>query len=510
MFLILSVALLRISWEQETVQAGVYDDAYTFYQTHGSEMSFVPGVKNEGEIYYATKGKKNVSSGIRYTTVGWKVRIFNPAGALVETLYYKLGGSNMTAVDVRTVDGYEYCLYRVTLTNLKSRLSPAGIETLNRPDCNIVFDACISVKKNGTIQGGMTDSGPSWGNVYTTYNGILYAEDWSSATKESLSTYYNKTVDGLFYEVVLSKGAGIRAVSGAGKYCFGTKVTVQAECEEGYHFSNWTGNATVTNPKYSFVLYGNDIHLTANAKENSYRIVFDSAGGQGSIPEQRIAYHGKLQLPHTGILKDGATLSGWTTSSSHAGLAYVAGESVSMQELAKRLGIQKTDGATIVFLASWDEGPHIKTEEIYVSFKDAVQGKITENWLAKKANAYDKEDGEIPYGKNKNTSFFMENYEAADFTELQKEGSVTKTFFAVDSVGNATRKDVLVHIVDTSIYPEEKIFGRVRFISSRYFWDEEGNLISEELGGLEENSIWRWNEDYRGLLEKLFQMKGEN
>ena len=473
-------------------------------------MSFVPGVKNEGEIYYATKGKKNVSSGIRYTTIGWKVRVFNPAGALVETLYYKLGGSNMTAVDVRTVDGYEYCLYRVTLANLKSRLSATGLETLQRPNCNIVFDACISVKKNGAIQGGMTDLGPNWGNVYTTYNGILYAEDWSSATKESLSTYYNKTVKGLFYEVVLEKGTGIQSVSGAGKYCFGTTVTVQAECGEGYQFSNWTGDITSANQKYSFVLYGNDVHLTAKAKENRYRIVFHASGGQGSIPEQWLSYHGKLQLPQAGIFKDGSKLSGWFTSGSNTEFTYAAGEKVNMKDLVKQIGLQKSDGATIIFSASWDEGPHIKTEEIYVSFTDAVNGKITEDWLAKKANAYDLEDGEIPYGKNKNTSFFMENYQTSDFTELQKEGSVTKTFLAVDSAGNTTRKEVLVHIVDTSIYPKEKIFGRVRFISDKYFWDEEKNLISEEMGGLEEDSIWRWNEAYRGLLEKLFQLKGEN
>jgi len=488
----------------------VYDNAYTFYQTHGSEMSFVPGLKNEGEIYYATKGKKNVSSGIRYTTIGWKVRVFNPAGALVETLYYKLGGSNMTAVDVRTVDGYEYCLYRVTLANMKSRLSPAGVATLNLADCNIVFDACISVKKNGVIQGGMTDFGPSWGNVYTTYNGILYAEDWSSATKESLSTYYNKTVEGLFYEVILNKGTGIRSVSGAGKYCFGTTVTIQAECEEGYHFLNWTGDITSANQKSSFVLYGTDMHLTANAKENSYRIVFDSAGGQGSISEQWLLYHGKLQLPQAGIFKDGSKLSGWSTLGSNTEFTYVAGDKVNMKDLVKQLGLQKSDGATIIFSASWDEGPRIKTEAIYASFLDAVDGKITEDWLAKKASAYDLEDGEIPYGKNKNTSFYMENYKASDFTELQKEGSVTKTFLAVDSIGNATRKDVLIQIVDTNIYPKEKIFGRVRFISDKYFWDEKKNLISEKMGGLEEDSIWRWNEAYRGLLENLFRLKGEN
>lgn len=163
-----------------------------------------------------------------------------------------------------------------------------------------------------------------------------------------------------------------------------------------------------------------------------------------------------------------------------------------------------------MFQASWDEGPLIRTEELYVSLEDALSGKITESWLAQKAEAFDLEDGEIPYGKNKDTAFFMEDYKVTDFTELQKEAAVTKTFSAVDSAGNKTQKDILIHIVETNIYTEEEIFGRVRFISSKYFRDESGNLISEEMGGLTEDSIWRWDESYRGLLEEVFEAKGED
>ena len=264
--------------DQDIIQAGTYDDAYSYYQSYGNEMRFLPGSNNEGEIYYATKGKKDTSAGTRYTTIGWKVRVFNATGAVVDTIYYKLGGSHMTEINARTINGYEYCLYRVTLTNLKSRLSKAGLDALKSSDCNIVFDACISVRQNGQLQGGMTDLGISWGEVHTTYNGIVGAAPWSSATKESLHSYYNKTVDGLFYEVKLQKGKGIRKVSGAGRYCFGTTVSVQAECEDGYHFLNWTGSKENGSWKYSFVLYGTDVSLTANAKEKLLYKKFGSFG----------------------------------------------------------------------------------------------------------------------------------------------------------------------------------------------------------------------------------------
>lgn len=495
--------------DQDIIQAGTYDDAYSYYQSYGNEMRFLPGPNNEGEIYYATKGKKDTSAGTRYTTIGWKVRVFNATGAVVDTIYYKLGGSHMTEINARTINGYEYCLYRVTLTNLKSRLSKAGLDALKSSDCNIVFDACISVRQNGQLQGGMTDLGISWGEVHTTYNGIVGAAPWSSATKESLHSYYNKTVDGLFYEVKLQKGKGIRKVSGAGRYCFGTTVSVQAECEDGYHFLNWTGSKENGAWKYSFVLYGTDVSLTANAKENSYRIIYDAGGGSGNIPEQNRSYNDKFSLPTAGMYKEGATLSAWKLLKKES-LRYVSGQRIEMNILVKQLGLEKTDGATIVFQASWDEGPLIRTEEIYVSLEDAVTGKITESWLAQRAEAYDLEDGEIPYGKNQNTAFFMENYKASDFTELQKEAGIRKNFYAIDSVGNSTEKDILIHIVETKVYREEEIFGRVRFISEKYFWDENQILLSEEMGGLAEDSIWRWDAEYRGLLENLFRTKGEN
>ena len=499
--------MIAVLEKTEYVQASTYENAYTFYQAHGNEMVFIPGKKNEGEIYYATKGKKNVSSGIRYTTLGWKVRIFKNSGACVETIYYKLGGNYMTSVDVRTIDGYEYCLYRVTLENLKSRLSKAGLETLQFPDCDIVFDACISIKRNGKLEGGMTDQGISWGTVHTTYNGIANAEKWAKDTKESLKSYYNKMVKDLFYEVKIQKGKGVQQVSGEGRYCFGTKVNVSAVCEEGYHFSGWTGSETSPSETYSFILYGRDATIIANAKENRYRILFDSGEGNGVIPEQVLDYGEILNLPMAGTELEGASLSGWKLPAEKKTQIFPAGNQVEVKALVKYLGLERTDGATIVLHASWDKGPIIKTQEINVSLVDAISGHITEEWLAEKAEAYDLEDGEIPYGKNKRTFFFMKDYQATDFTELQEEGCVKKMFLAMDSAGNLAKKEIEIHVADTKIYPQERVFGRVRFISEKYFWDAKKNLINENQGGLAENSIWRWKEEYRKLLEKLFEEK---
>lgn len=497
------LSLLK-TYEPEIVRADVYDNAYTYYQQHGNEMSFLPGVDSQGEIYYATQAKKDEHTGIKYTTLGWKIRVFDSGGTLVETLYYKLGGTNMVSVDVRTVNGYEYCLYRVTLTNMKQRMSKAGLKALEHPNCSIVFDACTTTKINGVVQGGMSDAGPEWGKVFTSYNGIVNAQNWSSATKQTLKSYYNKTVEGLFYNVKLQGDAGIKGVYGEGRYCFGTMVTVTADVKDGYHFYEWDGNHGSIWESFSFEIYGTDVVLTARTKENTYFVQYEGGNFDLSIPTKTVLYSQNIVLPQGSISQDGAKLSGWMLSDMNGEQYFAVGENISIKELVHARNLQRRNGATLTFHAVWDQGPQITTEHIYVSKKDALAGLVTEEWLAKKAQAIDPEEGIIPYGKRDGASFFLEKYEATRYTKCEGEGVVKECFFASDSVGNEVRKEVSVHIVDASMYPADKVTGRVRFISKKYFKNEDGNFIEAKMGGLDDDSIWRWNRDYLELLEDLF------
>ena len=503
-FIILCVLSLLKLCEPEVVKAGVYDNAYTYYQHYGKEMIFLPGADNQGEIYYATKAKKNPHATTRYMTLGWKLRLFNSDGALVETLYYKLDGKYMTSVDIRQINGYAYCLYRVSLSNIKNRLSQAGLKALENPNCSIVFDACTTTKLNGVVQGGMTDEGPSWGTVYTTYNGIVNAQNWTSDTRESLKSYYNKNVEGLFYEVLLEEDAGIRQVYGEGKYCFGTLVTVSAETEDGYHFLNWTGNHGSPREAFSFEIRGSDVTLTAHAKENDYSIQYEGNGGVGNIAPQKAQYTQSMVLPTGGFSLSGASLCGWSLLTEDGEQYFSIGQTVFVKELVDRLNLQRKNEAVVTLKAVWDQGPLIITEHIYVPRKAALEGRVTEEWLSQRVQAIDREDGEIPYGRREGASFFIEDYQAVRYTEIESEGIVKENFIAEDTAGNSTNKCIDIHVVDTSMHQADKFTGRVRFINKKYFKDEKGNLLSEIMGGLAEDSIWRWDESYRQLLEELF------
>lgn len=257
----------------EEVKAAPLDNAYEFYQMYGKQISFVPLENADGNIYYVSRGKSSTSS-IRYALLGWQVSILDSKGKVLDKIYYVRGGKNMVQVDKRTVNGYVYTLYKVTWSNLKSRMSDKARAALDQADCNIIFDACMTVKDDGEHLGGMDESGPTWGQVYTTYNGIVNAQNWTSASKAALHSYYGKEVLGLFHTVTLIKTDGIKTVSGSGRYCYGTKVTISAQTNEGYAFFLWAGAKQTEKQSFTYVMDLKDVTFTAYAKILQVKVNF--------------------------------------------------------------------------------------------------------------------------------------------------------------------------------------------------------------------------------------------
>ena len=57
---------------------------------------------------------------------------------------------------------------------------------------------------------------------------------------------------------------------------------------------------------------------------------------------------------------------------------------------------------------------------------------------------------------------------------------------------------ITIHIIDTTAV-EIKPIGTTRFINEKYYKE------SYENGGLEENSIWKTNADYKKTIEEAFE-----
>lgn len=152
--------------------------------------------------------------------------------------------------------------------------------------------------------------------------------------------------------------------------------------------------------------------------------------------------------------------------------------------------------------ARWDEYPQIHATDLYFPVSDAKDGILTEAYLLSLAEATDEElkSDKNPRGVMKSgineidkTSFSIVDYQAEEFLEAEDTMSLTVTYRAIDSVGNATTKMVRVYLADTSGKWMEE--GSVRFISKEY------------LDTLAKNSVWRTGDYAKKLTWTLSNQK---
>lgn len=160
----------------------------------------------------------------------------------------------------------------------------------------------------------------------------------------------------------------------------------------------------------------------------------------------------------------------------------------------------------ITLYAVWDDCPWIEAHDLYYSLEQAQSGYITEEEILSHATATDREDGSpilpgINPAANKpevNTSFTIPDYQASEFTNMTHDAAISENLTVTDSSGSIYRKQIMVYVVDTT--PQEiKPKGQTRFINEYYYHQPY------EYGGLEDNSIWKTNPEYRVSLEEAFE-----
>lgn len=154
----------------------------------------------------------------------------------------------------------------------------------------------------------------------------------------------------------------------------------------------------------------------------------------------------------------------------------------------------------VTLYAVWDDCPWIQATDLYYTLEQAQSGFITEEEILSHATASDREDGSpiLPGFHENGTSFSIPDYAPTDFTQFQHEGSCTENLTVVDSVGSMYKKQITVHIVDTTpvaVRPE----GTTRFINEHYYNQ------SYENGGLEDDSIWKTDREYAAAIQKAFE-----
>lgn len=157
--------------------------------------------------------------------------------------------------------------------------------------------------------------------------------------------------------------------------------------------------------------------------------------------------------------------------------------------------------------AVWDCGAVIEAYDLYYTLEEAQTGKITMDELLSHAKAYDREaetaanpDGILAYGEDGDagTTFVVEDYDESELQGFMHAGSITETYLVKDKAENMTRRQITVHIVDTSAgISDPGDENDIRFISREY------------LDTLEDNSVWRIDEAYHQVLVNTFSASKE-
>lgn len=417
-------------------------DAVEYYETYGNQMTFLPSSKSNGTIFYATRAKLATSK-TAYRTIGWKMTVSNSSGSKLQTLYFKLGGSYMYLSGTERVGAYEYNLYEVSLGQMRCRMNSKAIKALNAGKAEIRLDACISVVKNGKVQGAMNDSGPTSGKVYTTYSGITGAVNWSNATKQTLHSYFNKYVVGLFYDVIVMADDGITSVSGTGSYCYGTYLTVSAKVATGYEFAYWNGLERGGTKMMSFYVTESG-RVTAHAEPMQLRIYYHrnlTSQDNEVIYQLRPYQKGGTELNKPDWKKGGKEPLGWAESANATSAQYKNGAHVSGSWMIKKAPI-------LHLYAVWDaEG------DIHTPPEPEPEGPEPGGGNP---------DPPKPYPPNPSP----------------------------DPPGPTPPVEPEPDIPGEEQKPTPNKVVRCRFISSKYFEDEHQNLIPQEKGGLSANSVW--------------------
>lgn len=425
----------------QPVQASPWNSAYTYYNTYGNSVIFCPVTSTDGLIYYGTRAKK-ATSNTTFRTLGWKVTVKNLSGSTLQTLYLKLGGNYMYQSDCTSVGQYEYNQYCVPLYRLKSMMNAKAEKALQKGKATIRLDACMTVVKNGRAKGSMNDNGPASGKVYTDYSGIAGAANWSSAARQSLYSYFDKYVEGLFYQVDVIAGEGIKSAEGSGVYCYGTYAQINAQEATGYEFTNWCGLLSSGQKNTDFIVNESGVCI-AFGTPKILRIYFHrNQFAQDDVVDcQLMRYHKNgADLEYCPWKKNDKLALGWALSPNAKTAKYKLGQHVSAKWINQ-------NAPQLHLYAVWgDTGP----------------------------------DPDPDSDPNSNST--SPNPTPPDPTPP------TPTPSPDDKTEDGNTKTTANTIV------------RCRFISNQYFEDEYENLIPQEKGGLSPDSVWATDTIRRQIL----------
>lgn len=131
-----------------------------------------------------------------------------------------------------------------------------------------------------------------------------------------------------------------------GTVTYGQSFTVNASLSTGYHWVNWTGSFTTSTQNYTFTIGDQNYDITANAAPNTYTVVYNANGGEGSTASSSHTYNAAKNLTANGFTKSGFNFVKWNTKADGTGTSYTNQQSVK--------NLTSTNGGTVTLYAIWE------------------------------------------------------------------------------------------------------------------------------------------------------------
>ena len=198
----------------------------------------------------------------------------------------------------------------------------------NIEDDNYTLESSDTETKTGT-------TGSTTAAAAKTYTGFTakpvtqqtIAPDGSTIVK----IYYDRKIATLSFNT--NGGNAVTPITGK----FGAAVTKPANpAKTGYTFTSWT-------PLIPTVMPAEDAAYTANWTANTYKIVFNANGGDGTMAAQSFTYDTAQNLKANTFTKTGYNFDGWTTE--NGGTNYSAEQSL--------INLTAENNAVITLYAKW-------------------------------------------------------------------------------------------------------------------------------------------------------------
>ena len=482
------------------------------YELYQLELSSVKKRLNTEALNAINKGKANLILDACNVVVVNNVPQggMNDYGPSYGSVYMDYAGIVSAAPWSVTTQALLYDYYGKTVEGLFYTVSVQGGKGISKVTGTGVYCYGTLASINATLQKGYNFSGWTGSSKQSKQKYDFYVNgnySWfANAKKKTLTiTYYRNLKES-------DKEKEKRQYNYGGS---GQKFAPELWKSAGRYMVGWGQKKDDSEKKYSFEGKINDSLIDSNSPElslygvwkyNSYTIKYDGNASDctGKTASQKVSYEQTVTLATNGFKRENYKFIGWSLKAGSLEADYKQGKELKVSKLVEPLMLQDTNKGSITLYAVWDGPPAIEAYDLYFSRLEATAGKLTESFLGGFMRAYDLEDGEIKYGRNKKNSFLITNYNAKQIQggpvqpmELMLEAS--------DSKGEKTTKRIWLTLVDTSVHSEYTSKGHVRFISLSYYGDSKTGYLSVENGGLADNSCWRKDASYAKALALALQ-----